>query len=607
MKPRLIAAVLLLSPLAVASAASPAAAAAPDSAAQARIARVENGLLPPVLVKGESGWSILERMRHYDTPGVSIAVIDGFAVAWARGYGVKDAATREPVVASTLFQAASISKSLNATAILRRVQDGRLSLDADVNDYLRSWRLPDNAYTATAPVTLAHLLSHTGGTTVGSFSGYPAGAPLPTIQRILSGSAPANSPPVVVDAAPGLAFRYSGGGTLIAQLVLMDLERKPYPQIMEEMVLGPLQMTNSTFAQPLPAALRDRAATAHRDGVAVDGRFFVYPELAAAGLWSTPTDLAKFAIEHQLSALGKSNRILSVGMEEKMLTPCIGDEYGLGFGLFGGAGGSYFEHSGGNRGFSSLLFAHKTKGYGAVIMANSDAHDLVLEILRAIAAEYHWEDYLPAPFEIVAVSGDALLRVQGRYLINDDNVLSLTLAEGRLLAARAGSVPAEILPVSDREFISRTEPSRIALCRGAAADPDTMRLTLGGRTLVAIRIGDDRVVPYEHLMAGRVDTAIALYREMQRSDSTNALIAHDRFCGLAERLWSQNRRREAIALLSVNAELHPQSAEAFSELAGGYAAAGERELAIQSYERALALRPDDPTAAAALQKLKAGK
>jgi tetratricopeptide (TPR) repeat protein len=294
-------------------------------------------------------------------------------------------------------------------------------------------------------------------------------------------------------------------------------------------------------------------------------------------------------------------------MEQKMLTPYIGDDYGLGFSQFGESGGSYFEHSGGNRGFSSILFAHKTKGYGAVVMVNSDAHDLVLEILRAIAAEYHWEDYLPTPYETVALPEDALLRVQGRYLINDDNVLSLTLAEGRLQAARAGTAPTEILPVSDREFISRVESSRIAFSRGAVADHDTVRLTLGGRTLVATRVGDDRVVPYEHLMAGRVNEALALYREIQRSDSTNALIAHDRFCGLAERLWGQNRKREAIALLSVNAELHPQSAEAFSELASGYAGAGERELAIRSYERVLALRPGDATAARALQKLREGR
>ena len=278
---------------------------------ESRIRRVEEGLLPPVLLKGEGGWTLQKRMKHYRVPGVSIAVINNHAVEWARAYGVKDAATGEPVTTETVFQAASISKTLNATVIMKRVMEGKLSLDENVNTYLKSWQLPDNEFTAKKKVTIANLLSHTGGTTVSGFPGYSVTAPLPSVQQILKGEPPANTAPVIVNTDPGVRFRYSGGGTTILQLVLTELEKKPYPKIMDETVIGPLNMGNSTFSQPLPDEWKSRAATGHRpEDRPVEGKWHVYPELAAAGLWTTPTDLAKFAIEHQLSVQGNSSRIL---------------------------------------------------------------------------------------------------------------------------------------------------------------------------------------------------------------------------------------------------------------------------------------------------------
>jgi len=197
---------------------------------QSRIEHIENGLLPPVLVKGDPGWNIIERMKEYEVPGVSIAVIENFKIAWAKAYGLKDVSTNEPVTENTMFQAASISKSFNATAIMKRVQEGKLSLDENVNEYLHSWKLPDNEFTARKKVTLANLLSHSGGISVNSFPGYPEGAAIPTILQILRGEFPANNPPVVVEMEPGKTFGYSNGGTIISQLVLMELEKKPYPQ-----------------------------------------------------------------------------------------------------------------------------------------------------------------------------------------------------------------------------------------------------------------------------------------------------------------------------------------------------------------------------------------
>ena len=572
----------------------------------ARMARVENGLLSPVLVKGDPGWNISERMKFYEVPGVSIAVIENFKIAWAKGYGVKDVLTGESVRENTMFQAASISKSFNATAIMKEVQEGKLSLDANVNDYLQSWKLPENEFTAKNKVTLANLLSHTGGITVSSFSGYPAAAAVPTVQQILRGESPANNPPVAVEMEPGKTFSYSGGGATIAQLVLIELEKKPYPQIMNEFILTPLQMTHSTFAQPLPEALKNQMAAGHSGGQPVDGKFFIYPELAAAGLWSTPTDLAKFAIEHQLSILGRSNKILAPEWEEKMITPYISDNYGMGFNIYGKKG-TYFEHSGGNRGFASLLLAHKTKGYGMVVMINSDAFDLILEILRAIANEYEWEDYLPEPYTIVPVPAEKLQRYAGRYLLNDDNVISVNWENGHLRAERSGQEPTEIFPIAENEFISKQENMKLEFLKGAAAAHDTLKILLHGQEFSAPRIGKDKRVPFEYMLAGETDKALELYKAIREMDPQSPLIRYDRLAGQGESLWFQNQREKALLLFRMLTELYPDSEKAFLDLAEISLMAGNKGLAKESYEKLLKVNPQNVKALEKLRELKAEK
>ncbi|MGH9936842.1 MAG: serine hydrolase domain-containing protein, partial [Blastocatellia bacterium] len=222
-------------------------AAAGQSPVQARRERVEKGLLPVVLVKGATAWTIQERMKHHKVPGVSIAVIKDFKIEWARSYGVKDVEMNEPVTTATLFQAGSISKPVAAMAALKKVEQGKIALDQNINDKLTSWKLPDNEFTAKRKVTLANLLSHTAGLTVHGFPGYAVDKPLPTLPQVLDGAAPANTAAVRVNMEPGTKFRYSGGGTTIAQLAIMDIEKKPFPQIARETVLGPLGMTNSTY------------------------------------------------------------------------------------------------------------------------------------------------------------------------------------------------------------------------------------------------------------------------------------------------------------------------------------------------------------------------
>ena len=409
------------------------------SGVESRIKRVEQGLLPAVLVKGDPSWSIEERMKHYKVPGLSIAVINNHKIDWARSYGVTDIETRVPVATETLFQAGSISKPVAAMVALKKVEQGKIALDENINNKLTSWKLPDNEFTAKKKVTLANLLSHTGGLTVHGFPGYAVNERIPTLPQVLDGAEPANTAPVRVDMEPGTKFRYSGGGTTIAQLAIMDIEKKPFPQIADDTVLKPLDMTNSTYSQPLPDDWRKKAASGHRpDGNLVEGKIHIYPEMQAAGLWTTPTyDLAKFAIEVELSLAGRSNKVLSKEMATKMVTPFM-EEVGLGFFVEKHGQALYFGHGGADEGFRAELLMNKDKGYGAVVMANSDNGQILREVLRSIAREYAWDEFLPAPHEIVSVDSAKLDEYAGRFQVNPDRVLTVTKEDGKLYAEPTG-------------------------------------------------------------------------------------------------------------------------------------------------------------------------
>ncbi len=327
------------------------------------------------------------RMRALHIPGASVAIVDGYRVVWARGFGVMEAGSTAQGTPETRFQAASISKAVAAMAALKLVEEGKLTLDEDVNYRLKSWKVPQNEFTREEKVTLRRLLSHSAGLTVHGFPGYDTDDKLPSVPQILDGVKPANTAAVRVDIKPGTQSRYSGGGITVMQILMIDVTGRPFPEVMQALVLSRIGMQHSTYQQPLPQDLSAAAASGHRqNGDKIHGRWHVYPEMAAAGLWTTPSDLAKFAIELQLSAEGRANHVLTREMTSQMLTRQISD-VGLGIMLNGKEG---FSHGGSNEGFKCLLAATRN-GQGVVIMTNGDeGARFANEIRDAVAAEYHW-------------------------------------------------------------------------------------------------------------------------------------------------------------------------------------------------------------------------
>lgn len=574
-----------------------------QSNTETQIKRVEHGLLPPVLIKGEPAFSIEERMKHWKVPGLSIAVVKDFKVEWARSYGVKDIDTKEPVTTETLFQAGSISKPVAAMVALKRVQDGKISLDENINNKLQTWKLPDNEFTAKKKVTLANLLSHTGGLTVHGFPGYAAGEKIPTLPQVLDGSEPANTAAVRVNMKPGTKFRYSGGGTTIAQLAIMDIEKKPYPQIAQETVLGPLKMTNSTYNQPLSDDWRKKAASGHRrDGSLVAGKIHVYPEMAAAGLWTTPTDLAKFAIEVQLSHAGRSNKILNKEMIGKMITPFM-EEAGLGFFIDKRGNAVYFGHDGADEGFRAQLLMNREKGYGAVIMVNSDNGQIMGEVLRGIAREYNWDEFLPPVNEIILLETTKLDEYTGRFRVNPDRVLTIAREEGKLFATPTADVKFELLPVADGTFVRRDQPVKYTFVKNDAGISGLQLAFPRGPATTAPKVSAEALIPFEHLGAGNISKAMEGYREIKKATPDNAAVSEDRLNSLGYGFLRAKKLPEALAYFKLNVELYPNSWNVYDSLGEAYMANGEKELAIANFKKSLEMNPKNNNAVEMLKKL----
>ncbi|HEY44493.1 MAG TPA: serine hydrolase [Anaerolineae bacterium] len=440
---------------------------------------------------------LFERMEHYNVPGVSVAVINGGELEEEKGYGVRYSKGDLPIVSDTLFQAASISKPFTAIAALRLVQEGMLDLDRDVNEVLQSWKVPESVLTMEERVTLRRLLSHTAGLSVHGFAGYPVGEDIPTLLEILSGRLPANSESIRVELVPGSRFQYSGGGYVVLQQLLIDVTSKAFPNLMDELVLRPLGLRNSNFYQPLPSEQANRAAVGHnREGEPIIGGWHLYPELAAAGLWTTSTDLALFTIEVIQSIAGQSNKVLSGEMIQEMLTPLSGDEiwgFGMGFLHAGSGSAAHILMGGSNEGYRCKLVAFLENGLGAVVMTNGESgEDLCDEILRGIARLYRWPALQPVEKTIADIDPSILNSLAGDYVLADypDFPIQISALGSRLiLHTPVDGQKRGLYPESEFHFFSTVSTREYSFIRDAQGIVRTLEASGGGgQTLIARKV-----------------------------------------------------------------------------------------------------------------------
>ena len=454
---------------------------------QQRIDRVTSGLTGPVIDKNvpHSMKTLSAEMAAMHVPGVSIAVVHNGVIEWAQGFGVT-ALGGAAVTPETLFQAGSISKPVAAMAALRLVQQGKMGLDTDINTYLTSWKLPTSNAAAGKTVTLRELLTHTGGTTVHGFGGYAAGEPVPTLVEVLDGAKPANSEAIRVDMEPGTKWRYSGGGYTIMQQALIDVTKQPFPQLLHDTVLGPIGMTHSTYEQPLPKNRKPVATPYDDQGKPIRGGAHTYPEMAAAGLWTTASDLAKYVIENQLSLEGKANHVLSSEMTKQMLTPGMGN-HGLGPALGGSPSRPFFSHGGVDEGFEALFVGYEG-GDGAVVMTNAQGGiHLAQEVMASIATEYGWPDFRPAMRTSISVDPKVLAQYVGTFEISPQFSISMTLEGNQLMTQATGQPKFPMFAESQTKFFLTVVDAEVEFFKNDKGEVAYMILHQNGLDTKAVK------------------------------------------------------------------------------------------------------------------------
>ncbi len=408
-----------------------------EEAIDARLQEALSQLLPTHVPSDNSPApaTLKTRMEHYRVPGVSIVYFENGAIQWAKGFGNREVNKDAPVDTATLFQAASISKPVAASAILKMVEEGTLDLDAPVNQYLPDWQVPDNLFTQDSAVTLRRLLTHSAGLTVHGFPGYAPEDFLPSTREVLSGDG--NTDEVLPDLVPGTQWRYSGGGYTVAQLLAEQKSGFPFEKLMQRLVLEPAGMVHSTYEQPLPNTFAPQAALAHMsEGERGADRWRAYPEKAAAGLWTTPSDLARWAIALQKAYSGNDKQFIGSETARKILTPHL-NEWGLGPSLQGNGDSLIFSHGGSNYGFKCQLVAFaKQGGAGAVIMTNGDrGYQLAREVLNSLDKTYNWGGvYQTDTLEVRQASAEELEPLLGVYTAGPSLQVEITIDGEQLLA-----------------------------------------------------------------------------------------------------------------------------------------------------------------------------
>lgn len=575
-----------------------------------RIKDVENNLIPFVPVKGFKSWNIIERMKYYNVPGVSIAVIKDFKIDWAKGYGMADKAKNKPVTTETMFSAGSISKLVMAAAALRFVQDGKLDLDAPINDYLKSWKIMENDLTRQTPITLRMLLSHTAGTTQASYFGFtPDKERFPNIVEILSGAEIAESRPVVVNSEPKKEFRYSGGGSVIAQLALMDVSKQSFADLTEQTIFAPLGMKNSTFAQPLPAKYSSQTAWAYSSASWFKGMPYVYPQQAAAGLYSTPTDLAKFFIDVQKSYRG-DGKILKQNLAKEIMKPQANVSDGsykeqIAVGPFliqrtdnnSNPKGIYFEFTGVNAGFLAYGIANLVDGNGAVIMLNSgdDVNGLGKEIRRAVAKTYGWYKFLPDEIKPIKLETAELDKYTGRYRKGADEVVYIRRENDYLVETINGGNDIYCFPVAKDTIVFTDYNVKGTFGRDEKGNVVSLKSEYQNEPMPRMRA--DEFSPSEYLKAKKYKEAKEGFRQMKLNEYQITYLAYE----LSNR--KPNDPQAVKTILELALEQHPNSSIVYARWGDFYFSQNDKANAAKSFQKALELDPNDKESEKKLREL----
>jgi len=442
----------------------------PKPATAKRIHAFERGLMRSVYLKGIplEKLNLEERMAFYRVPGVSIAVIDKKELEWAKAYGERDNQVHQPLTTDSLFQGGAFSQMIAAAVVSALADKGDIRLDENVCDGLKCWTFPPEFDREGHSLDVLSLLAHGAGLSDQLLPGYAHDEPIPTLPQILSGDKPAaNGPLWVPPAMPTpVKTRYAESGYVVLEAFLSDRTGKPYENLARDLVFGPAGMTGSTCETPLPDGRRASAASGHlREGRPVSGLWKNYPEKAAKGLWTTPSDFTSFLLDLSRSAENGSGRILSAAAARKMLGRYL-ESFGPGFLVDGKGDDIQFLVRGKTHGFACRFVLYPVRGQGAVIMTNSDnGFTLIDEILCSLSAVYEWPGYKPAEKQVLRLDPETYRSFTGRYEVGPDYFLDVRWEDYYLVIQPTGQAATRFYAEGQTLFYSTDPYIRIQFLR----------------------------------------------------------------------------------------------------------------------------------------------
>ncbi len=580
------------------------------------INKVEKGLTTQVYIVGDSTWTIEERMKHYGITGASIAVVKDGEIAWAKGYGFTDKESKIPVTKQTLFQASALSIPVTTYGALCLVDQDKVALDENINSYLKSWKVPENEFTTEKKVTIRNLLNHSAGIfpIFIDRGGFNVNEKKPTLLENLNGTYPAKNPPVTVNKEPSKSVLFAYTSFAPIQQMMLDVEKKTFPEIMDELVLKPLSMANSTFNQYLTKEQLTKAASGFtKDGAMVIGKGNIYPTMAAFGLWTTAEDYAKFVTSIQQTLSGKPTSLLPKDLLELMGKPQYGvhissgqGTIGLGFQLQNRNDEIYLRHHGTNTGFYAEVMAHRDKSYGVVVMTNSNFPAFNAEVIRAVAKAYEWDSFVPI-YDQIDIESSFIDRITGRYMSNG-RIIEVFQKDNQLLYRNILRMQEEeLVKVTDSSFVRRNSTLFIQFKPNTENENFNLQYTDSdnGRVIATfLKMDADQKEPVEFLLAGNFEKALAAYRTILERNANYPTATENYLKDLGDNMFhTQNRIKLALNIYKVNKMLYPNSFKVYEDYAKVCRAVGMLDLAIENYSKSLELNPQNNHAKHMLEEL----
>lgn len=424
--------------------------------------KLVHGLEPAVVFKNaESHFTLQERMERYAVPGVSIAIVKDNKVIFAKGYGNSSQSSGKQVDINTLFQAASLSKAVTALGVAQLVDKENLSLEKPVNDYLKDWKLDGGD-----SVTISQLLSHSAGVNVPSFPGFEHEEEIPSLLEILQGSPIAKTKPIAVEYDDS-QYRYSGGGYQVLEKMIEEVTGETFDNYMESELLKPYGAKNSHF-RVMEMSDKENVALGHGyKKNEYEGGWRIYPQAAAAGLWSTPSELAHLLIAYMRAYQGIDGGLISKELAKKMSMPYIG-QMGLGFGAHGAGDNLHIDHAGWTNGYRAYMTAFPEKGEAVIVMTNGDAGNrLIEEIMRSAAKQLGWDAYQSTVRDTVRWSEQALADIAGTYAMDPAGFeVSIVVKDNHLQMTTPRGTSHELYPISDSQLVMIEDNTVVELIEG---------------------------------------------------------------------------------------------------------------------------------------------